>query len=79
VLRPPPAGLQGEPAYLSAADLQQIQPAVLELARLVGCGEALLFCRDGHGMPPPGRCLSDLRTSLTWAGCSFIAPGPVWR
>jgi hypothetical protein len=55
VLRPAPPGLQGEPADLGAADLEQVQGAVVEAAGLVGRLEALLFRFPGHdGLLPSG-------------------------
>ena len=52
VLGPAPARLQRQPADLGAADPQQVQRAALELASLVGSGEALLLCLSSHGMSP---------------------------
>jgi hypothetical protein len=48
MVRPAPARLQGEPADLGAADLQQVQGAVVEAAGLVGRGKALLFRFPAH-------------------------------
>src|ERR1700745_2626889 len=48
MIRPAPTRLQGEPADLGAADLEQVQGAVVEAAGLVGRGEALLFRFPGH-------------------------------
>jgi hypothetical protein len=52
VLRPAPAGLQGKPADLGAADPQQVEGAPLERACLVRCSEPLLFCLVAHDDPP---------------------------
>ena len=46
--RPAPARLQGEPADLGAADLEQVQGAVVEAAGLVWGGKALLFRFPAH-------------------------------
>ena len=48
MIRPAPAWLQGEPADLGAADLEQVQGTVVEAAGLVGRGEALLFRFPAH-------------------------------
>src|ERR1700745_890253 len=48
MIRPAPTRLQGEPTDLGAADLEQVQGAVIEAAGLVGRGEALLFCFPAH-------------------------------
>ena len=53
VVRPAPSGLQREPADLGAADLEQVQGAVVEGTGLVGHREALLFCFPAHGVSFP--------------------------
>jgi hypothetical protein len=52
VVRPAPAGLQGEPADFGAADLDEVHGAVGERAGLVGGLEALLLRFAGHGQSP---------------------------
>src|SRR3954471_13593762 len=50
VLGPAPPRLQGQPADLGAADVDQVHPAVRELAGLAGGGEVLLLVGRFHDL-----------------------------
>jgi hypothetical protein len=51
VVRPPPTGLEDQPADLGIADLQDLGPSVGELPDLVGLAEAAVLGLL-HGRPP---------------------------
>ena len=76
VLGPAPAGLQGQPADLGAADPQQVQRAALEPAGLVGRrrSSSALPWRSWDS-PSPGAALTGQRSAALTVrpGCSFLA------
>src|SRR5919197_3767175 len=82
VVGPAPAGLEGVPADLAVADLEDLGAAVGELARLVGLPESLVLgflacvcgCHLGLLSGPPGRPRSSVSSMLVAVRRALVKP-----
>src|SRR5919197_6679877 len=82
VVGPAPAGLEGVPADLAVADVEDLGAAVGELARLVGLPDSLVLglmawacgCHLGLLSGPPGRPRSSVSSMLVAVRRALVKP-----